>query len=628
MAYRIDNATASSVMPTPGAVGPNVDGFFTGGNPSLSIPATRVDADWLNAFQEEICNVIEAASITLDKTEQDQLLQALYHIIQQGASSYAASTTAANTYTAILTPAPATYVEGMKVLIKFTNHNTGAATINLNSLGAKNIKRLDGSALQANDIADGMIALLVYDGTNFQLIGINVANFVTLAQYQNDSLCYATTSSSPNTYVASLSTAPASYTAGLRASIKFTNANTNTAPTINLNSLGAKTITRNDGSALLIGDIAAGMIADLRYDGTNFQLLNPFMDIYNALPNLVIGGEFTVNPWQRQTTHAAVSDGQYTADRFKWLQTGSGVVSHIRAGDAPTVANAGIFSAACLHVDVTTADSSIASSDIYAVQHAIEGYMFQSIAQRTFTLSFWVKSTKTGTFCVAFTNSGLDRSYVAEYTINASNTWEYKKITVTASPSGGTWTYNNNGAGIIISWVIAGGSTYQTTAGAWQAGEFYCTSSQVNGMDSASNDFKLQLIQVEPGSNATAFKAEPEQAVWSKCQRYYQKSYNFNIYPGATTLAGTVSYHTPQTNATLFGLNPRFMVSMRASPTVTYYSSNTGASGKIYNNGTAADQTVNSITGTGANCVGFPVLSAAASDTNSLYAQWVADSEI
>jgi len=272
--YRIDNTTSASVLPTPAAVGPNPNSYFTSGNAGGGIPATIVDQDWANAVQEEICYVIEQSGATLSKTTRTQLLAAIKYFIQNNIASYATSTSAANTYTATFTPALAAYVTGSIFAIKFTNHNTGAATLNVNSLGAKNIKNLDGSALSASDIADGMIALFSYDGTNLQLLNKNMATVIANINtaITNNGYTYAASTSSPNTYTATLTPALTAYTTGMTVVIKFTNANTSTTPTLNLNSLGAVNIVHKNGTALNIGDIAAGMIAKFSYDGTNFQL--------------------------------------------------------------------------------------------------------------------------------------------------------------------------------------------------------------------------------------------------------------------------------------------------------------------------------------------------------------------
>ena len=272
--YRIDNDTAATVLPTPAAVGPKPNGYFTKGNPQTGIQATTVDDDWANAVQEEICNVITAAGVTLDKTSQTQLRDAIKILIESGAALYGASTSAANTYTATLSPAPTAYTAGQIVFIKFTNHNTGAATINLNSLGAKSIVHTDGSALNSSDIADGMIAIMSYDGTNFQLLNPNNANYITQTQSQNQSNSYAADTGAANAYAITLSPAPSAYIAGQFFKVKIANANTG-ASTLNVNSLGAINIVHVDGAALGANDLIAGMLALLIYDGTHFQLLNP-----------------------------------------------------------------------------------------------------------------------------------------------------------------------------------------------------------------------------------------------------------------------------------------------------------------------------------------------------------------
>jgi hypothetical protein len=288
--------------------------------------------------------------------------------------------------------------------------------------------------------------------------------------------------------------------------------------------------------------------------------------------NLVIGSNFSTNPWQRGTTFSSASDGLYSADRFVWSKTGVGVVDLIKTSDAPTVSQAGILTNHCLHVDVTTVDASIAASDFYRIIYKMEGYDFLQIAQRAFTLSFWVKSTKTGTFTVGFINSGQDRSFVAEYTISASDTWEKKIIVVLPSPSGGTWDYIN-GTGIQISFNLATGSTYQTTAGAWQSGQYYGTSNQVNALDSTSNNFKLALVQLEAGNVATPFEHRTIKEELSLCQRYYSKTYNLSDAPGASATTGALG-RIATNNTTLGSVNfeYRFPISMRTTPTVAVYS--------------------------------------------------------
>lgn len=282
--------------------------------------------------------------------------------------------------------------------------------------------------------------------------------------------------------------------------------------------------------------------------------------------NAIIGGDFSTNPWQRGTSFAAWANGTYGPDRFGWALSGSGAVTASKSADAPTVAQCGVLATHCLLVDCTTADAAIAAGDIYFVVHKVEGYNFLPLAQKAMTLSFWHKHTKTGTYCVSFLNSGSDRAYVAEYTQAVTDTWELATITISASPSGGTWDYTN-GTGLQIGFAIAMGSTYQTTANAWQSGAaYFATSNQVNGLDNTANNFRIALVQLEPGSVATPFAAKPYDDVLQACRRYYTRLVASAAYTAFAT--GFCS----STSSGSFAL--KYPTTMRTSPSIAQ--SNTG----------------------------------------------------
>jgi hypothetical protein len=252
-------------------------------------------------------------------------------------------------------------------------------------------------------------------------------------------------------------------------------------------------------------------------------------------PNVVIGGNFDTNPWQRGVSFALSTGQGYTADRFFWANNGGvGGVTITQTADAPTEAQAGILVNNCLKIAVTTLDASIGASDLYSLFYKYEGYDWAQIAQRSFTLSFWVKATVTGIYTVGF-NNAVDRSYIAEYTVNTTLTWELKTITVPASPSGGTWNYTN-GEGLRMCFNLATGSTWNTAAGSWTTGgPFFGSSNQVNAMSSTSNIFEMVLVKVEPGTNATPYPVELEADVLSRCQRYYESGMTVNKYFSAAT---------------------------------------------------------------------------------------------
>jgi hypothetical protein len=336
--------------------------------------------------------------------------------------------------------------------------------------------------------------------------------------------------------------------------------------------------------------------------------------------NAIINGDF--NFWQRGTSFTSITANTYNADRWKYAKNSSAVHNISRSTDVPTIAQAGrIFSYSAL-IACQTISSSVGANDYVVYQQAIEGYNFLPIAQKTLTLSFWVKSNKIGTYCVCFLNSGVDRSYVAEYTINAADTWEYKKITITDSPSAGTWNYSN-GAGLFVTFVLCGGSTYQTAANNWQNGNFMATANQVNACDNAANNFRLCGVQLEDGAVATPFEQRFLQHELELCQRYYEKSYDLGTPPGtASTTNGFISSRAVGSD---IDINVPFKVRKRAVPSVTNYNPVTGSAGEARNDSAGNN------TGLGAFFIGesgYNLAKGALSNAQKLSWHYVADCEL
>ena len=284
--------------------------------------------------------------------------------------------------------------------------------------------------------------------------------------------------------------------------------------------------------------------------------------------NLIINGSMDI--WQRGTSFAAPSSGTYTVDRWVWASAGTGLVTISRSTDVPTADDATPLGDYSLQVAVTTADTSIASTDLYRIVQGIEGYNIRNLVGKKFSLSFWVKSPKTGTHCVAFRNGSGDRSYIATYTVNAANTWEYKTISLqSVVPTAGTWNYSN-GNGLSVGFSLAAGSNFHTTADAWQSGSFLATSAQVNCLDSTSNVFKLFGVSLVEGEMPLPYQTPDFALELTRCQRYFQKSYDLNTAPGTSSASGFSSAQAVATHAAYGGLG--FSVRMRADPTVVLYS--------------------------------------------------------
>jgi len=145
---------------------------------------------------------------------------------------------------------------------------------------------------------------------------------------------------------------------------------------------------------------------------------------------------------------------------------------------------------------------------------------------KTVTLSFYVRSNTTGTYCINLENStgtigSASHSYVAEYTINSADTWERKEITI-PGPTVGTWATNNT-MSIILGWTLETGSDSTTaTTDAWQSGRYRQTSNQTTWQQTTGADFHLTGVQLEVGDIATPFEHLSYGEELALCQRYYQ----------------------------------------------------------------------------------------------------------
>lgn len=224
---------------------------------------------------------------------------------------------------------------------------------------------------------------------------------------------------------------------------------------------------------------------------------------------------------QRTTTVGSAPDATFVADRFAYRKSGAMVHTVQISGSAPTQAESGYNFQNSLLISLTTPDTSIAAGDYCMVQHGIEGTFFKPLSRKYMTLSFWVRAAVTGIRCVSLRNSGSDRSYVAEYTINQADTWEKKTIVIPPSPEAGSWNYAN-GVGLRIAFILAAGTTYHTTAGAWQTGNFLATANQINGTNTGAGEFRITGVMLNEGVVAAPFRlfSEDESAELLACMRY------------------------------------------------------------------------------------------------------------
>lgn len=348
---------------------------------------------------------------------------------------------------------------------------------------------------------------------------------------------------------------------------------------------------------------------------------NAINNIQN-LENFIPSGDFTLNPWQRGTSFTSIADDTYCADRWYYTQTGSQVLDASRSTDVPSLSESGILSQYSLLLDVTTANASIGSGQYSLISTFIEGYDFTRFAQNEFILTFWVKATKTGIYCVSFSNSAVDRTYIAEYTINTTDTWEFKAVRVAATPSGGAWNYAT-GIGLSVRFALAAGSNFQNTADTWLSANDYATSNQVNGLDSTSNNFRLALVQLTRGHIIAPFLINRFGNVLTHCQRYFEKTFNIGVapaqgtgnYAGALRCPGTTSSQS----ALMTGANWCFKVNKRQAPQLIFYNTRSGTSNNLWeaSSGAGADISANTSGYQGTN--GIYVSTGATSTASNYY---------
>jgi hypothetical protein len=251
--------------------------------------------------------------------------------------------------------------------------------------------------------------------------------------------------------------------------------------------------------------------------------------------------------------------GYASLDRFLLDISSLGVWTMSQSTDVPS----GQGFANSLKLDCTTADASPAASNFMILNQRIEGYNLQALAKGSssanpMTLSFWVKSTKTGTYVVEMYDNDNTRTYSKAYTISSADTWEKKTLTYDGDTTG-AFDNDNNTSLQIFMWLGAGSNfTTGTISEAWGSRTLAnAAAGQVNLADSTDNNFFITGIQLEVGEQATPFEHRSYGEELALCQRYYQ------IIPKYTFFTGAVEVGTASLRAGV-----PLAKALRASPTI------------------------------------------------------------
>ena len=239
--------------------------------------------------------------------------------------------------------------------------------------------------------------------------------------------------------------------------------------------------------------------------------------------NRILNGGMVIDQRNAGASVTPTADGTYTLDRWQcYLSQASKYSVQQNAGSVTPPAGFTNY----LGITSTSAYS-VLSSDYFAINQRIEGFNFADLGwgaagAQPVTISFWVRSSLTGTFGGSIVNSAENRSYPFSYTVSAANTWEQKTVTVTGDTSG-TWV-TNNGIGARVYWAFGVGSTGSGTAGAWTSSNLRSATGAVSVVGTNGATFYITGVQLEAGTNASAFERRDYGRELMMCQRYCEKS--------------------------------------------------------------------------------------------------------
>ena len=292
-----------------------------------------------------------------------------------------------------------------------------------------------------------------------------------------------------------------------------------------------------------------------------------------GMVNRLINSDMRID--QRNAGAAVTTHGSFVTDRWA-CAFANGSASGISVQQSSTVPSSAGFINSLVYT--VTTGGAVGATGSYGLQQRIEGYNFSDILSGTasakqFTVSFWVRSSITGTYGMAFRNSARDRSYIATYAVSSANTWEQKAVTVTADTSG-TW-LTTNGTGLDVFFDLGAGTSGSTTAGSWQAGNYIGLTGGVKLVETSGATFYVTGVQLEKGSTATDFEYVDYSRQLQMCQRYY-----FLLASGINKQISLATYY----NSTYITTSVSLPVTMRTTPSLVQ-TSGTDYYG-VYTNGT------------------------------------------
>ena len=324
------------------------------------------------------------------------------------------------------------------------------------------------------------------------------------------------------------------------------------------------TLPTTNGTVLTNNSAAVGSNGITFSDGsTQAAAASPF-----GLKNRIINGDMVID---QRNAGASVTptNGSFALDRWKFFVTQtSRLTCQQNAGSVTPPVGFGNY------LGVTSSSAySVGSTDYFCFNQPIEGFNTSDLAwgtanARTVTLSFWVRSSLTGTFGGALNNGAFNRSYPFSYTVSSANTWTQISITIPGDTTG-TWVGSTNGIGLNVTFGLGSGSTNSGTAGSWASGFLVQPTGTVSVVGTNGATFYVTGVQLERNTTATPFEWIPYTTELQLCQRY------FYLLNGA----GMAAASTRSTTNCYSPVN--FPVDMRTSPSATLLSTSIIAPGDV-----------------------------------------------
>ena len=332
--------------------------------------------------------------------------------------------------------------------------------------------------------------------------------------------------------------------------------------TLDLQVAGSTVVSATSGGVAVTGTLSASGATTLSgaVSASSLSVNSNNISADNSLGfrNRIINGDMRIDQRNAGAAVTITAGTTYTVDRFcAEGANADGVFTIQQSSTAPV----GFVNS--IIATVTTADASLGATQSYYVEQRIEGTNLSDLAwgtanAKTVTLSFWVRSSLTGTFGGSIGNTSSNRWYPFSYTINSADTWEQKSVTISGDTTGTWGTSNTSYMRVLLS--LGAGSSRSGTAGAWTSSVHISATGSVSVIGTLNATWYITGVQLEVGSVATPFERRPYGTELMLCQRYYQK-----VTTGVSDKSMGIGFYYTSTIAIA---QIPFQTYMRAAPTL------------------------------------------------------------